>query len=221
VTVRATSSWHAGVLSIRAVTNANVDEIVAVFARLGVEAAAVDARMVAVAGHRFRVAVAAHPTPAEAEELTESADLVVADRLSAAARERLDDAGVGWLDVAVTLLSDPLHGWGVNELARHLGRSPGRVSEVLGSLRDQGLVTPSTTPIVPELFWAADEEPRTLPEWEQWVEATRKAVRKEAVTAERGAGMSDETATLHLTHARCRPRHNAHVGTALRTSTSP
>src|ERR1700685_1176137 len=76
----------------------NVDEIVAVFARLGVEAAAVDTRTVALAGHRFRVATAAHPTPAEAEELTGSADMGVADRVSAAARERLDDAGVGWLD---------------------------------------------------------------------------------------------------------------------------
>ena len=173
------------------------------FKGLGVDASAVDPATVAAAGHRFRVAAAAHPTPAEAEELTKSADLVVADRLSAAARERLDHAGVGWLDrrghvrvvvpgliidtevpptartadrrggglgdtgldVAVTLLADPPHSWGVNELARHLGRSPGRVSEVLGSLREQGLVTPTATPIVPELFWAAADawRPRWMP----------------------------------------------------------
>jgi len=181
----------------------NAEEIVSVLARLGVDAAALDPATVAAAGHSFRVASAAHPTPAEAEELSKSADLVVADRLSAAARERLDHAGVGWLDrrghlrvvaqgliidtevpttsrpqgrrngglgetgldVAVTLLADPARGWGVNELARHLGRSPGRVSEVLGALRDQGLVTPAATPLVPELFWAAADawKPRWMP----------------------------------------------------------
>jgi hypothetical protein len=35
------------------------------------------------------------------------------------------------------------------------------VSEVLASLRDQGLGTPTATPVVPELFWAAADAWRT------------------------------------------------------------
>ncbi len=200
-----------------------------VLARLGVEATAVDRATVAAAGHRFRVASAAHPTPAEAEELSRSADLVVADRLSMAARERLDRAGVGWLDrrghlrvvapgliidtdvaptsqpqvrrsgslgetgldVAVTLLAEPLRGWGVNELARHLSRSPGRVSEVLGSLRDQGLVTPAATPIVPELFWAAADawRPRWLPLATAPTDANQTRLSGSRAAAALGAGI--------------------------------
>jgi len=207
----------------------NAEEIVSVFEGLGVDATAVDPATVAAAGHRFRVAAAAHPTPAEAEELSKSADLVVADRLSTAARERLDHAGVGWLDrrghlrvvapgliidtevpatapaagrrsgglgetgldVAVTLLADPLRGWGVNELARHLGRSPGRVSEVLGSLRDQGLVTPTATPIVPELFWAAADawQPRWMPLAAAPTDANQTRLSGSRAAAALGAGI--------------------------------
>ena len=207
----------------------NAEEIVTALTKLGVDAAAVDPATVAAAGHSFHVVSAAHPTPAEAEELSNSADLVVADRLSAAARERLDHAGVGWLDrrghlrvvapgliidtevpttsrpqgrrngglgetgldVAVTLLADPARGWGVNELARHLGRSPGRVSEVLGSLRDQGLVTPAATPIVPELFWAAADawRPRWMPLAVAPTEADQTRLSGSRAAAALGAGI--------------------------------
>ncbi|MHB8296591.1 MAG: group II intron maturase-specific domain-containing protein [Acidimicrobiales bacterium] len=34
------------------------------------------------------------------------------------------------------------------------------------------------------LLLSADHEPQTLPEWEQWLTVTRKALRKQAVTAE-------------------------------------
>lgn len=175
----------------------------AAFGALGVDAEAVDANTVKAGAHRFRLAVAAHPTPAEASEIGGPADLVLADRLSTAARERLNDAGVGWLDrrghlrvrrpglvidsdlprlmppparwrntlgetgldIALTLLSEPERTWGSNELAHHLHRSQGRVSEILGGLRDQGLVTPATTPVVPELFWATADQwrPRWVP----------------------------------------------------------
>ncbi len=207
----------------------NADELVTMLEGLGVDATAIDGATVAAAGRRFRVAWAAHPTPAEAEELSGSADLVVADRLSMAARERLSRAGVGWLDrrghlrvvapgliidtdvaptaqrqvrrsgslgetgldVTVTLLADPLRGWGVNELARHLGRSPGRVSEVLSSLRDQGLVTPAATPIVPELFWAAADAwwPRWLPLAAAPTDATQTRLSGSRAAAALGAGV--------------------------------
>ncbi|MHB8463279.1 MAG: helix-turn-helix domain-containing protein [Acidimicrobiales bacterium] len=181
----------------------NAEEVAQAFVALGVDAAALSATMVKAGGRRLRVAAAAHPTPAEAEAIGRSADFVVADRLSAAARARLNDARVGWLDrrghlrvhvpglivdsdvprlvppqsrrsetlgetgldIAVTLLAEPERTWGVNELARHLTRSAGRVSEVLGALKDQGLVTPAASPLIPELFWAAADawRPRWMP----------------------------------------------------------
>jgi len=72
-----------------------------------------------------------------------------------------------------------------------------------------------------ELLLLADHEPRTLPEWEQWLNVTRKAVRKQAVTAERATGTSDEPAAHRLTHTRCRPRPNTRAVNAPRTSASP
>jgi RNA-directed DNA polymerase len=61
-------------------------------------------------------------------------------------------------------------------------------------------------PACGELLLHADQEPQTLPQWEQWLAVTRKAVRKHAVTAEQAPGMVDEPAALRLLHARCRPR---------------
>ena len=118
--------------------------------------------------------------------------MVVADRISADARQRLSDAGVAWLDrrghlwikvpglyvntdiprtgapppprvvdissgtgfdVCIALLTSPDAPVGVNELARKIGRSPGRVSEILTALRREGLVEGGNRPAVPELFW--------------------------------------------------------------------
>jgi RNA-directed DNA polymerase len=53
------------------------------------------------------------------------------------------------------------------------------------------------------LLLAADHEPQTLPEWEQWLTATRRSVRKHAVTAARKPGESDGPVVLRLTHTRC------------------
>ncbi len=61
-------------------------------------------------------------------------------------------------------------------------------------------------PVCGVFLLAADCEPRSLPEWEQWLATTRKAVRKQAVTAERAPGKPDETVALRLVHARCKPR---------------
>ena len=127
--------------------------------------------------------------------------LVVADRISAVARQRLSDAGVAWLDrrghlwirapglyvntevprtaappprvvdilsgtgfdVCLALLTSPDAPVGVNELARKIRRSPGRVSEILTALRREGLVERGNRPVVPELFWDAAD--RWRPRW--------------------------------------------------------
>ncbi len=131
-----------------------------------------------------------------------AAMFVVADRISAVARQRLSDAGVAWLDrrghlwirapglyvnavvprtaapppprvveilsgtgfdVCLALLTSPAARVGVNELARRIGRSPGRVSEILTALRREGLVESGNRPVVPELFWDAAD--RWRPRW--------------------------------------------------------
>ena len=61
-------------------------------------------------------------------------------------------------------------------------------------------------PVCGALLLHADREPQSLPEWEQWLTVTRKAVRKQAVMAQRGPGAPDEPVTFHLVHAHCRPR---------------
>ena len=130
--------------------------------------------------------------------------IIVADRISEAARAQLSRVDLAWLDrrghlwirtagifvnadvhpstgpparrvveifkgtgldVALALLRFPLESCGVNQLARGIGRSPGRVSEILAALQRQGLVGADNLPIVPELFWAVAEEwkPRWTP----------------------------------------------------------
>jgi hypothetical protein len=117
--------------------------------------------------------------------------VVVADRITEAARNELRDAGWGWLDlrghlrlvgegvfidtdvaplryrpqrrdalsgaagleVACSLLLDPDKRYGVREFARLLGRAPSTMSEVLGALRTQGLITDDDRPVLPDLFW--------------------------------------------------------------------
>jgi len=56
------------------------------------------------------------------------------------------------------------------------------------------------------LLLAADREPQSLPEWEQWLTATRKALRKQAVTAERAPGRPDDPPAFRLIHAHCQQR---------------
>ena len=57
------------------------------------------------------------------------------------------------LDVGMALLLDPEHGHRTTELATLIGRSPGRVSEILGALRDRELGSDRTgRPSIPELF---------------------------------------------------------------------
>jgi RNA-directed DNA polymerase len=63
------------------------------------------------------------------------------------------------------------------------------------------------------LLLFADREPQSPQEWEQWLTATRKAVRKQAVTVELEPDPADESDNVHLKHAYCRPRHDAVAGT--------
>lgn len=61
------------------------------------------------------------------------------------------------LDISLALLVSPEESQGVNELARRIGRSPGRVSEILNALRSEGLVEAGNRPVIPELFWEVAE----------------------------------------------------------------
>jgi RNA-directed DNA polymerase len=63
-------------------------------------------------------------------------------------------------------------------------------------------------PACGQLLLYADHQPRTLPEWEQWLAVTRKAVRKQAVTAEPVPASQDDPAVVRLIHAWCRPPTN-------------
>jgi RNA-directed DNA polymerase len=60
-------------------------------------------------------------------------------------------------------------------------------------------------PLCRGLLLHADREPQTPREWEQWLTATRKAIRRHAVTAW-GAGTPDERVATRLIHAHCHRR---------------
>jgi RNA-directed DNA polymerase len=59
-------------------------------------------------------------------------------------------------------------------------------------------------PICRGLLLHADREPQSPDEWAQWINATHKAIRKNAIIVKRVGTNSDETVTL-LLHAHCRP----------------
>src|SRR5689334_16114576 len=60
-------------------------------------------------------------------------------------------------------------------------------------------------PLCKGLLLHADREPQNPREWEQWLTATRTAIRHHAVTVW-GAGTPDERAATRLIHAHCRRR---------------
>ena len=187
------------------------DDLAEALAEAGVETRWLGEESVEIGGTAFAVervkvvresdgALLAHVHDASSRPPT----IIVADRISEAAREHLSRAGLAWLDrrghlwirtagifvnadvqpsagppahrvmeiftgtgldVALGLLRFPLESHGVNRLAREIGRSPGRVSEILTALRRQGLVGADNLPIIPELFWAVADEwkPRWTP----------------------------------------------------------
>jgi RNA-directed DNA polymerase len=61
------------------------------------------------------------------------------------------------------------------------------------------------------LLLHADREPQSPREWEQWLTATRTAIRHHAVTVW-GAGTPDERAAIRLIHAHCRRRATGGAG---------
>jgi RNA-directed DNA polymerase len=61
-------------------------------------------------------------------------------------------------------------------------------------------------PLCRGLLLHTDHQPQDPGEWQQWHTATRKAIRKHAITSVMDPGMSDERAAHHLIHAHCRRR---------------
>ena len=58
------------------------------------------------------------------------------------------------------------------------------------------------------LLLHADHEPQDPHEWEQWLGATRTAIRRHAITVVAGSGTPDEVVIQRLIHAHCRSRLN-------------
>jgi RNA-directed DNA polymerase len=56
------------------------------------------------------------------------------------------------------------------------------------------------------LLLHADQEPQHPDEWEQWITAVRKAVRRHAVTIDAGPGTPDQRTAIRLIHTHCRRR---------------
>jgi RNA-directed DNA polymerase len=56
------------------------------------------------------------------------------------------------------------------------------------------------------LLLHADHEPQHPDEWEQWITAVRKAVRRQAITIDAGPGTPDQCTAIHLIHTHCRRR---------------
>jgi RNA-directed DNA polymerase len=73
-------------------------------------------------------------------------------------------------------------------------------------------------PVCRGLLLHADQEPRDLLEWEQWLKATRRAVRKQAIAAQREPGTTDEAVTIRLVHAHCQHQQTA---AGIKSSSTP
>jgi RNA-directed DNA polymerase len=61
-------------------------------------------------------------------------------------------------------------------------------------------------PLCRGLLLHADHPPQGPEEWQQWLTATRTAIRKQAITSVMDLGTPDERAAHHLMHARCQSR---------------
>ncbi|MEU5185466.1 group II intron reverse transcriptase/maturase [Streptomyces longwoodensis] len=74
-------------------------------------------------------------------------------------------------------------------------------------------------PLCRDLLLHAGQEPQTPEEWESWVKATRKAIRKQAIIADARRGTSGDPAMFRLIHTHCARRHERQrklSGTAIR-----
>jgi RNA-directed DNA polymerase len=61
-------------------------------------------------------------------------------------------------------------------------------------------------PLCGGLLLHADHEPQSPQQWEQWLRAVRKAIRKHAIIARSDHGTADDRAVIQLVHADCQAR---------------
>jgi RNA-directed DNA polymerase len=76
-------------------------------------------------------------------------------------------------------------------------------------------------PLCRGLLLHADHQPQDPGEWQQWHTATRKAIRKNAITSVTDLGRPDERAAHHLIHAHCRRRIGGGTSPALLPGSEP
>ena len=76
-------------------------------------------------------------------------------------------------------------------------------------------------PLCRGLLLHADRQPQSPEEWQQWHTATRKAIRKHAITSVTDLGTPDERAAHHLIHAHCRRRIGSGTSLALLPGSEP
>ena len=76
-------------------------------------------------------------------------------------------------------------------------------------------------PLCRGLLLHAEDPPQDPEDWQQWHTATRKAIRKHAITSVMDLGTPDERAAHHLIHAHCRRRIGSGDGTALLPGPEP
>ena len=76
-------------------------------------------------------------------------------------------------------------------------------------------------PLCRGLLLHADHQPQDPGEWQQWHTATRKAIRKHAITSVTDLGTPDERAAHHLIHAHCRRRIGSGTSLALLPGSEP
>lgn len=76
-------------------------------------------------------------------------------------------------------------------------------------------------PCCGEYLLLADREPQSPAEWEQWLAVTRNAVRREAISTERGSDMLGGVVAFRLLHARCLRRPDAAVSSKTSSAADP
>ena len=79
----------------------------------------------------------------------------------------------------------PIDRWGLIQLERQHGRCP---------LCDQ-------------LLLHADQEPQSPEQWAQWITVVRKAIRRQAITADQQSAQPNGPAASRLVHTHCARRH--------------
>ena len=76
-------------------------------------------------------------------------------------------------------------------------------------------------PLCRGLLLHADRPPQDPEDWQQWHTATRKAIRKQAITSVMDLGTPDERAAHHLIHAHCQRRIGSGISPALLPGSEP